>query len=466
MKIASSQSFIHHFMRQRGAFLIASSWLCLNLASSTPAAAAVPLAGAAAQTEVVDVRTFGATLNGVTDDSAAIRAAFHSMLVNGHPQGTLLIPAGTAFLASGLDFNLGYPDPADNYGAGTGEHFAFITQGVLKPKPGIGTAVRVHNGYSPTVDIHFFGGGSVRDVGLAIDSLVGPSIAVEGRMFGGTVLKADATGDTTKRIRAVNFVSVIAINCGQAIQFLYIEAFGQIANIVDWNNKNGSYFAHCADIGITHYENYSPPSQTVGLYFYRCNGMHLDTISLGDSATEALMKIEGGDFGYIHELRAGGFKANVPGSGLELVDVSSLDIGLLETFVSSKGLYIHGCGSVGIGSHRSLTGDNNAVFITAGNAYPTCNLNITKVMYNYTGNEAIRVDQSVTGGYLFLGGQIQMEQVSNPAKGYTISSASNSFQFFAEGLFKVYRSYLLKAFNTPDNAALVHVRGGSVGNWP
>jgi hypothetical protein len=87
-------------------------------------------------------------------------------------------------------------------------------------------------------------------------------------------------------------------------------------------------------------------------------------------------------------------------------------------------------------------------------------------MYNYTGNEAVKVDQSVTGGYLFIGGQIQMEQVINPAMGYTISSASSSFHFFAEGLFKTFRSHLLKAFNTPNNAALVHVTGGSVGNWP
>src|ERR1700677_1483757 len=214
MTIASSHCLLNHIMRRRGAFLIASSWLCLNLPSSTPAVAAVPFAGAVAQTKVVDVRTFGAKLNGVTDDSAAIRTAFNSMLVEGHPQGILLIPAGTAFLASGLDFNLGYPDPADNYGAGAGEHFAFITQGVLKPTPGIGTAVRVHNGYRPPSDINFFGGGSIGDVGLAIDSLVGPSIAVEGRMFGGTVLKADATGDTTKRVRAVTFGSVSAIEWG------------------------------------------------------------------------------------------------------------------------------------------------------------------------------------------------------------------------------------------------------------
>jgi hypothetical protein len=419
-----------------------------------------------AQTDVVDVRTFGAVLDGVRDDSGAIRSAFNSMIVNGHPRGTLLIPVGTAFLASGLDFDLGYLNPANNFGAGAGEHFAFVTHGVLTPAPGIGTAVRVRNGYSPVIDVKFFGGGGVGDVGLAIEGLLGASIAVEGRMFGGTLLKADATGDLARRVRAVNYMSIIAINCGQAMDFRYIEAFGSIDNVIDFNCTHGSYFGYCADIGIKHYENFSPASQSVGLHFEQCNGLHLGTVSLGDRATEALMKITGGNFGYIHELRAGGYKGYYPGSGLKLVDLKSLSIGHLQTFNSPKGLYIKGCGKVEIQSHCSLTSDDNAVYIEAGTAFTTATLHIAKAMYNYTGYEAVKVDKTITEGRLVIGGEIELEQVKNPVPAYTIVSASTGFHIFAEGLYKVYRKFLLKAFSTPNNDALVHVTGGAVSNWP
>lgn len=454
--------------RKRLALLpVASCCMCACLFSSPSALAGPPVSySSLGQTNVVDVRTFGAVLDGVKDDSGAIRAAFNSMILNGHPRGTLLVPTGTAFLASGLDFNLGYLNPADNFGGGAGEHFEFITQGVLKPAPGIGTAVRLRNGYSPVIDVKFFGGGALGDVGLAIEGLVGPSITVEGRMFGGTVVKADATGDITKRIRAVNYMSVLAINCGQAIDFRYIDAFGSIDNVIDFNCTNGSYFGYSTDIGIKHYENFSPASQTVGIHFEQCNGLHLGTVSLGDRATEALMKITGGDFGYIHELRAEGFNGYSPGSGLKLVDVKSINIGHLETGNSPRGLYIKGCGKVEIGSHHSLTSDDNAVYIEAGTAFTTATLHIAKAMYNYTGFEAVKIDKSVTGGRLFIGGEIELEQVKSSLPGFTITSASTGFHIYAEGLYKVYRDYLLKAFSTPNNASLVHVTGGSVSNWP
>ena len=451
---------------RRDLFITAAGLVGACLISSRSAKADVPLESASAETDVVDVRTFGAELNGINDDSKAFMAAYNSMLVNGHPMGTLLVPVGTAYLGSGLTFNLGYPDPGDNYGGGAGEHFAFVTHGVLKPAAGIGTAVLVENGYSPVIDIKFFGGGSAPDVALALQGLVGASVAVEGRNFGGTLLQADATGDTTKHVRAVNYMSVCAINCGRAINFKYIEAFGQIENVVDFNCVNGSYFGYCEDIGIGHYENYSPATQSVGLFFEQCNGLHLDCVSLGSSATEALMKITGGDFGYIHELRAGGWQGSIPGGCLKLMDVKSLDIGFLETFTSPVGLHVMGCGKIAIGTHRSLTGDYNAVLIEAGSVFTTAVVHISKAMYYYTSYEAVKVAGSVTGGRLVIGGEIELEQVMNPAEGYTILSASPGFYIYAEGLQKVYLSFLLKAFSTPNNAALVHVTGGAVSNWP
>lgn len=415
---------------------------------------------------LINVREYGAVLDGVHDDSPAILAAFHAIVKDGHPNGTIYVPAGTAYIGSPLEFDLGYPDAPNLLDGGGSDRFSFVTDGTLMPKPGIGVAVRVRNGYGPVLNLRFFKGGSPTDVGLLLEGLLSPRIWVEARLFKGTAVEADASLSPAKRVRGISHLSITAISCGRALYLRQMEAFGAIEDVVDFNCTNGSYIGWSADITILHYENFSPATQVIGLDFDHCNGMHLGKICLGDRAKEALLRIWGGDFGYIDEIRVGGYGAFSPGSGIELFDVSSATIGHLQSAHCPKGLYIRGCGKITISTHQSLTSDDIPLYITAGLVFKTAIVEISSVSYHHSNAEAIFVDASVQGGRLVFGGDISYEQMGpSNARSYTIISNSEKFALYAVMLFKPSRSFLIRTFHTPDDGRLIHVFGGEINDW-
>lgn len=411
---------------------------------------------------IFDVRYYGARCDGVTDDAPAIGAAFAAMRnVQGHPAGTLHIPGGCRVAAT-INMDCGYAEnPASNSlpAAGGPERFVLVCDGLI-PDAGVGTAIRLHHGYNVDAFVRFVGGGQLSDVGLYVDALSGCHIVVEAMGFAGTVLKADgANGVVTARDWSLNVQK-----CGRAIDFHGVNAFGWFSDIWDSGCTNGSTFEDCADIGVRHYENWSPATQTVGLSFKNCNLMNMEVVSLGDRATRALMQIEGGDFGSIGQVRTTGVSGHMPGAGLTLKDVNSINIGILITGYCSKGLHVQGCGKAVINQHQSLTGDGVPLYIDKGSSKTTPIVHIGKALYRYCQFQACVVTSGVLGGRLVIGGEIELEGMAASGPFHTFKSNSTTFHIYAEGLQKVFRSWSLGAFGTPNNGALVHITGGAVAN--
>ena len=380
----------------RRAFLATASGAVAGLAvrSVGAPASAPPGLGGPIGARIYNVKEFGAVLDGKTDDAPAILTAFEAMKVKGHPFGTLLIP-GVAQIGSTLDFNGGYRNTTSEgqWSAGAGEDFRVIVTGAIRPKPGIGVAVHLHALRNAYTDIRFDRGGKTGDVGLLCEDLDLCDIGVSATDFAGTVLKSDASGDPTKRIRSTKIRQVYASNCGQAVFWKAIEAFGSFEFIWDRNCVEGSHFEDCADVTIQYFENFSPGTQTVGLNFIECNNFSVGILSLGDRPKEALVKITGGDFGSINKIRVSGHphppKGFVPPVGLKLVNVKSLNIDNLLTFRCTAGLHAIGS-SFTIKRHHSLTGDVNPLVIEGSKQYPSPRMEIG-AYYRYHQRESIRI---------------------------------------------------------------------------
>ena len=385
-------------------------------AAQPPVAPAAPQAGATPRGRVFNVADYGAALDGKQDDAPAIRAAFDAMKANGHPFGTLLVP-GVARIASTIDLDGGYRNtPSEGqWSAGAGEDFRVYVAGALRPDPGITVAVNLHGARNVWTDIRFDHGGRDGDIGLQVGDLDLADIGVSGTDFAGTLLYADASADKAKRIRSSKVRHVYASNCGRAIYWRGIEAFGTFEFVWDRNCTRGSHFKECADIGIQHYENFSPETHAIGLHFEECNMFSVGVLSFGDRATEALIQITGGDFGSIQRIRTTGRPDRPDGqattTGLKLVNVKSLNVDNLQTARCRIGL--HAIGSTfTIKAHHSLTCDINPLVIEGSEKFPAPRIDIG-AQYRYHMRESVKIAKNVIGGVLRLHGAIWLMNIAD-----------------------------------------------------
>lgn len=406
-----------------------------------------------------------------TTDSAAIQAAFNGMKVGGHAQGHLLVK-GIAALDTPLVLDGGYTDVANSGGGnwvGESGTFRFTVLGALTPAAGIGTAVTVKGFRGATADVNFRGGGNSSDVGLHLENLIDADVSAAGNGFAGTVLHADATGDATKSITQSTVRRLHAQQCGQALFWKGINAFGTFNDVWDNNCTNGSVFDTCADTTIHHWETFTPATQAVGLLFNACGNFHVDTLTMGDRPTEAIVKIVGGDFGRVSKIRVTG----QPGittptvSGLKLVDVKSLTIGQLMTARCAKGLHIQGGGgaangSITVQSHRSLTTDINPLYVEGG----TLNTPIIDVTCAYRNHKAqsVVVANTITGGELKLRGLIDTPNSDGNAGVYAIDCAATAMIIDVTGLEQLNRAILAGSINHPTLDNIRGVQQAKLGN--
>jgi hypothetical protein len=403
-----------------------------------------------------NVRDYGAVLDGKADDAPAIMAAFAAMRVAGHPLGTLLIP-GVARIASPLDLDGGYRNVTSEgqWSTGGGETLIIDVVGALRPDAGIGVAVKLHGARNVRADIRFDHGGKDGDIGLQVEDLDLCDLGVDGTDFAGILLYADASADRTKRIRSTKIHRVFASNCGQAIYWRGIEAFGSFEMVWDRNCTHGSVFKECADTGIQHYENFSPSTQTVGLLFEDCNMFQVGVLTFGDRAKEALIEIRGGDFGSIQRIRASGRPDRPVGDtspdGLRLVNVKSVSIDNLQTFRCKAGL--HAIGSTfKVKCHNSLTSDINPLVIEGSPQYPAPRMEVG-AWYRYTLRESVRVLDNVTGGTLRLYGSIYDMNIDDVPGLYAIDCRSAGLVLDVAGLTQEYRANIAGSIfhPRPDN---------------
>lgn len=379
---------------------------------------------------IFNVKSYGAVLDGSTDDSTAVAAAYTAMLVSGHPRGVLLIP-GPCKINTGLVFDLGFGLidvwSSANFGSDDGSRFWLLCTGPIIPAAGIGTAVTVKNGFGAKIDIMINGGGNSTDVGLHLENLLHADWGIEAQNFAGIALHADATSSTRKRIRESQCRYVRVNSCGQAIFWKNIDAFGSFETVWDSNCVNGSYFGLCADIDIDYYTNFSPATQIYGVHFDGCNNCSIRQMELGDRATGALLRIssdsQGSDFGYIGGIRIS--SNGTPGAGVVLDEVKSITIDRLQTASLAKGLNIVGGGQNGIRvlHHTSLTGDTNPLYIEPH----TNNAPIIDVgcHYRFNAGAAVVIASGITGGLLRLRGYFA---APNGTKALAIDSSSSGIE--------------------------------------
>ena len=433
----------------------------------SPALAAETPAPVAPASRIFNVADYGAKLDGKADDAPAIRAAFDAMKVNGHPFGTLLVP-GIARIASTIDLDGGYRNVTSEgqWSRGAGEDFRIEVIGALRPDPGIGVAVDLHGARNMWCDIRFDRGGRDGDIGLRVGDLDLSDIGVSATDFAGIVLYADASADKTRRIRSTKVRSVFASNCGQTIYWRGIEAFGTFEMVWDRNCKHGSHFKECADIGIQHFENFSPESHTVGLHFEECNMFSVGVLSLGDRATEALVRITGGDFGSIQRIRTTG-RPDRPNAqstvGLKLVNVKSLNIDNLQTARCRIGLLAIGS-TFTIKAHHSLTGDINPLVIEGSEQFPSPRIDIG-AQYRYHMRESVKIADSVKGGILHLHGAIWLMNIADTRDElYAIDCRSLQMILDVAGLTQENRDGLLGSIFHPNPANIRGVARANLGN--
>lgn len=134
------------------------------------------------------------------------------------------------------------------------------------------------------------------DVAVRLEDMVGCKLSIYGKAFKGYLLAADATNDTSRRIRSSDFPSIHGNSCGGTIFWKSIEAFGSMGHILS-NNNYGDYFGMGADLHWDHWEGGVPqPTSQLArayLWFDRYGQVNNLSVSVGDRASEASMLMTG-----------------------------------------------------------------------------------------------------------------------------------------------------------------------------
>lgn len=379
------------------------------------------------------------------ENAARISAAIEECrTVAGRLDGTVIVRGVGAPIAQTIVIDGGYPNINSSLAYST-ERFTFRVDGAVTFPAGVGIGFLATSGFGMTLDISVQDGGQVSDVALLVQDHQNLTLSIQGARFAGTLLKADAQGDASKRIRTSRVARVSATSCGKAIYWRSIEAFGSFDYIWDNNCVNGAEFINCADTRIDFYENYSPTTQTYGLDFVGCNSFQVGVITLGDKASTALLRIKGGDFGRINQIRTSGRPgATEPvDNGIVLDEVQSLDVDTIVTFRCAVALDVRGGGQGGIRikQHRSMTGDVVPLRVGPGTSgTPRVTIGAD---YRVT-RKSVEVIAGVTGGWLRLSGHIRDHHLDGPAGQYTVNVHSTvaGFELDVAGLTQPARSGL------------------------
>lgn len=402
-------------------------------------------------------------------DAAAIAAAFTSMQGSGHARGTLVLK-GNAFGIVGIDTPVvldgGFSDVANSSDAnavGEAGRFRVVVDGVLNVTASIGTALTIKGFRGAQASLNFTGGMS-SDVALDIQNLVDFDLErIHGNQFAGTLLHADASSDATKLVSESYLRSIHAEGCGRAINFKGINAFGKIGEIQDIESTNGSIFDTCADIAIGYINAYSNSGVGDGFLFTDCGNFAIDTVEMGDRPSEALIKIVRGNFGRLGKIRLTGQPGvGTPSiSGLKLVDVTSVEVGMLETGNCAKGLHIQGGGGASTGSirvlhHRSLTSDVNPLYIEAGASTSAPLIEVTCRYRNHQAQSAY-IASSITGGELHLSGLIDTPNNLGAGGIYAVDCQSTTMIVDVTGLQELHRTTLAGSVNSVTPANIIGV---------
>lgn len=417
-------------------------------------------------TRVFDPRRYGAACDGVTDDTSALTATVNAMRVAnsnalGEPIGHLVIPRKTR-IGTAWVIDMGYGNvrfTGGGVGASSkGPQFRITTDAPLVCDAGLGNSVTIKNGYGPILDLQFEGGGGVGDNALHLENILSLELrTLSGNAYAGTLLHMDGTAGTNKRVSQATVGYIYASRCGRAIYAKGIEGFERIDRVWD-TSILGSVFDTCADVGIGHWENFTDTTMTYGIDFVNCNSFNVSAISMGDRASSAMMRIMGGDFGRINQLRVSGKPdGTYTGDGLRLEEVTSVEIDTLHTFRNGgAGCRIVGGGGNGIRikRHVSMTTDGTPLAIEAGTGTAP-RVRVT-ADYRYHKGASVTVGTGFTGGIIKIDGYLEDMWTSGPTGKYAVDCQSGAVNLDLRGLISKARSGLAGYVN-PAASGLIGV---------
>ena len=173
-------------------------------------------------TPVYNVRNYGATGNGVTDDTVAIQAAMTALAASGNTGGTLYFPAGTYVYSSRLQFGVTVPQRNVKI-SGDG------SSSILKPTGAFST--------NPTIEFRNSDYWGISDIALDASARTGSgdSILIDGSS-NGVLSNATLTGASRYGINLTQVAGVA--NSQRNVVFNNVFATNSSGNV---NVKAGNY---------------------------------------------------------------------------------------------------------------------------------------------------------------------------------------------------------------------------------
>ena len=273
----------------------------------------------------------------------------------------------------------------------------------------------------------------IGDVGLYLTDVINYSARLYGSAYQGCGLWIDDQASYGNAVRE-GTLHLMTQACGQGAFIRANEGdFGQIEHWYD-SSIDGSVLAVSSDVTLTYFENYSPNTQTVGLLFDECFGVHGGKIALGGSPTEALMKMVGGgnsgggNVGLWDEIY---LTPSNSADGLKLVDCKTGTIDKLHSVACTKALHVKGA-DVRVTSFWSEGSDVCPLYIEAGTINSTCNVDVTFDADYVLGSAAI-IASSVTGGSIKIDGKVRSWN-QNSSVNYMIDCQASAVVLDLRGL--------------------------------
>lgn len=247
-----------------------------------------PVDLATKETPVVDVRRYGVTGDGETDDADAFQAAVNAAT----PRGIVHVPYDLdVYFESPIDVDLGLSDAEVLDGGAAQTPFALVVEGRLLPAAGLGDGIHVHHGQGPYVDVRVQGGGALDDTAIRVSDVRGGvfegiSSGYDGTLFGFDNGTSVTTGVTVGTVQTQFTGQPLHLAPGPDSPHDMLggdEGFGSIRDVWEAPPVHCSTFRSVRGLGINQYENAVDTTQGTerGVLFEGCEDVAIDKMAIG-----------------------------------------------------------------------------------------------------------------------------------------------------------------------------------------
>lgn len=190
---------------------------------------------------------FGAKLDGVTDDSAALQAYFDAV----GPTGKIVIPeGGVLYLENPVTLDLQ-------------EALGFILEcrSPIQTSATLENALTIQNGYPAYIEFWVTGGGTLKDysqeapeggtTALTLCALRGGEYRIQGENYQGRVVKISKQAKGQPKTSMMRISKLSSVHCGQSMYVKADSAFGDFEDLYVEEDVYGPIIEKTHDVGIS-----------------------------------------------------------------------------------------------------------------------------------------------------------------------------------------------------------------------